>query len=101
KGGEWARLYHYVLICTSMLLFVVFSVLADFRADQYLYLIAYVPLTLHLIRVTKVVHPRDYDPELRKLALSTFLLALLFSLSLISFIQDVLVQFFKALFNNI
>lgn len=101
KGGEWARMYHYVLVCTAMLLVLIFSILSDFRPDQYLYLIAYVPLLLHLIRVTKVVHPRDYDPELRKLALSTFLLALLFSLSLISFIQDIVVQFFKALFTNI
>lgn len=99
-GGEAAKKYHYFLIITAMVLVVVFSILEDFRADQYIYLIAYAPLILHLIRVYKNREPRALDPELKKLAISTFLLSILLSLSLISFLQDIVVQFFTALWNG-
>ncbi|RYZ49866.1 MAG: 1,4-dihydroxy-2-naphthoate polyprenyltransferase [Sphingobacteriales bacterium] len=100
-GGAAAKQYHYFLVISAMLLILVFSILEDFRLDQYLYLIIYFPLVAHLVRVYKNREPRALDPELKKLAISTFLVSILLSLSLISFIQDVIVQFFNGIAGNI
>jgi 1,4-dihydroxy-2-naphthoate octaprenyltransferase len=91
-GGAKAKKYHYFLIVTAMVLVLVFAVLNDFHIDQYLFLLAYIPLTKHLITVNKNQVPRDLDPELKKLALSTFALSVLLALCMIFFISDLLVN---------
>ncbi len=91
-GGANAKKYHYVLVIGAMLLVVLFAVLSQFHFDQYLFLIAYFPLTKHLITVFKNKDPRHLDPELKKLALSTFLLSVMLSLCLIYFLSDIFVN---------
>ncbi len=100
-GGAKAKIYHYFLIVTAMLLVVVFAVLAKFQFDQYLFLIMYIPLTMHLVRVYRNTDPTRLDPELKKLAISTFLLSVLLSLSFIFFFQDIIVQIVNAFARNI
>jgi 1,4-dihydroxy-2-naphthoate octaprenyltransferase len=56
--------------------------------------LAYIPLTNHLITVYKNQEPRALDPELKKLALSTFALSILLAVCMISLIQDVIVNLF-------
>jgi len=73
---------------------IAFAVLSNFRFDQYLFLLAYIPLTKHLITVSKNQDPKLLDPELKKVALSTFLLSILLSLSMISLISDIIVNVF-------
>jgi 1,4-dihydroxy-2-naphthoate octaprenyltransferase len=46
---------------------------------MYFVFIAFVPLLFHLNRVRKILAPKDYDPQLKILALSTFFLAIVFS----------------------
>ncbi len=99
-GGAAAKKYHYFLVISAMVLCIVFSFLLDFRLDQYLFLIAYIPFTKHLFRVKKAIDPKDFDPELKKLAIATFLLSILLSLDLISFIQDVVMQIFNVSVNQ-
>jgi 1,4-dihydroxy-2-naphthoate polyprenyltransferase len=93
NGNIWARKYHFFLVITAMLLIVFFALLNDFHFDQYIFLVAYIPLTIHLITVYKNKDPKTLDPELKKLALSTFLLSILLSLALIYFVSDVLVYY--------
>jgi 1,4-dihydroxy-2-naphthoate octaprenyltransferase len=93
-GGEKAKKYHYVVIITAMVLVVVFAILSDFRFDQYLFLLAYIPLIKHLITVSKNTDAKLLDPELKKVALSTFLLSVLLSVSMISLISDIIVNVF-------
>jgi 1,4-dihydroxy-2-naphthoate polyprenyltransferase len=93
-GGEKAKIYHYILIASAMVLVMVFAILSDFRLDQYLFLVAYVPLTKHLIKVYKNIDPKLLDPELKKLALSTFGLSVLLGLCMVSLIQDIIVNLF-------
>lgn len=93
-GGAKAKIYHYFLIITAMLLIVCFAVLQDFKFDQYLFLVAYIPLTKHLVTVYKNKDARALDPELKKVAISTFLLSLLLSLCLIFFFSDIIVNLF-------
>ena len=91
-GAAKAKKYHYFLIVSAMILVLVFALINDFRIDQYLFLLAYIPLTKHLITVHKNQEPKLLDPELKKLALSTFALSILLAICMISLIQDVIVN---------
>jgi len=93
-GGEKAKKYHYFLIVSAMVLVLIFAVLSKYRLDQYLFLLAYIPLTKHLITVRKNQETRALDPELKKLALSTFALSILLALCMVSLIQDIIVNLF-------
>ncbi|WP_395063274.1 1,4-dihydroxy-2-naphthoate octaprenyltransferase [Flavobacterium sp.] len=103
NGGAWAKKYHFFLIISAMVLVLVFTLIFDFsyrdtnpeqlNFDLYLFLIAYFPIIAHLVRVAKNKEPKLLDPELKKLALSTFLLSILLSLSLIYFLSDMLIYY--------
>lgn len=75
-----------------MVLVLVFAILDNFHFDQYLFLLAYIPLTKHLITVYKNQDPKALDPELKKLALSTFALSVLLALCMIFFFSDLIVN---------
>ena len=94
-GGAKAKVYHYFLIISAMLLVLIFAYLKKFNFDQYLFVVAYFPLTSHLITVYKNKVPRALDPELKKLAITTFLLSILLSLALIFFISDLFLFFLE------
>ncbi|MNQ45401.1 1,4-dihydroxy-2-naphthoate octaprenyltransferase [compost metagenome] len=93
-GAANAKMYHYFLIVGAMVLVVVFAVLENFHFDQYLFLVTYIPLTKHLITVSKNQEPRALDPELKKVALSTFALSVLLALCMVSLISDIIVNLF-------
>lgn len=91
-GGAKAKKYHYFLIVSAMVLVLFFAFLSEYRLDQYLFLLAYIPLIKHLSTVRKNQEPRALDPELKKLALSTFALSILLALCMVSLIQDLIVN---------
>jgi 1,4-dihydroxy-2-naphthoate octaprenyltransferase len=93
-GAENAKKYHFALVITAMVLVLIFAIISDFQIDQYLFLLAYFPLTKHLINVYKNQEKRALDPELKKLALSTFALSILLALSMIYFFSDIVVNTF-------
>ncbi|MEO0045707.1 MAG: 1,4-dihydroxy-2-naphthoate octaprenyltransferase [Bacteroidota bacterium] len=92
-GGAAAKKYHFFLVISAMLLVLLFGFLNDFHFDQYIFVVAYFPLIGHLITVYKNKNPKLLDPELKKLAISTFLLSVLLALCLIFFISDVVVNY--------
>lgn len=97
-GIKNAKKYHYFLIISAMVLTLLFAIQNDFEADggfnfdQYFFIIAYIPLCKHLNTVYKNTNPEELDAELKKLALSTFLMAILLSLCMIFFFSDLLVN---------
>jgi 1,4-dihydroxy-2-naphthoate octaprenyltransferase len=93
-GAAKAKKYHYFLIVSAMFLVLAFAISTDFRFDQYLFLLAYIPLVKHLITVYNNQDPKALDPELKKLALSTFALSTLLAICMISLIQDIIVNLF-------
>ncbi len=103
NGGAWAKKYHFFLVIAAMVLMLVFALIFDFsfrdpnpqrfNFDIYFFLLAYIPIIAHLKRVSKNKNPKLLDPELKKLALSTFLLSILLSLSLIYFISDIIIYY--------
>lgn len=93
-GGANAKIYHYFLVITSMLLVLLFAILSNFRLDQYLFIFAFIPLIRHLYDVYKNQDPRALDPELKKVALTTFVLSILLAICMISLVQDLFVNLF-------
>lgn len=93
NGGAWAKKYHFFLVISAMILVLIFAFLNEFHFDQYFFVVAYFPMISHLMTVYKNKTPRLLDPELKKLAISTFLLAVLLALCLIFFISDVVVNY--------
>ncbi len=100
-GSEKAEQYHYFLIITAMVLLIVFAIYFDmhkdvqpnkFNFDIYFFIVAFVPLFLHLKTVKNNTIPRNLDPELKKLALATFAIAIFLSLSMIYFLSDIFVN---------
>jgi 1,4-dihydroxy-2-naphthoate octaprenyltransferase len=90
-GGKLAKKYHFFLVSSAIVLFLLFGIFQNFAFDQYIYCIVFLPLMSHLMRVFKIQDPKYLDPELKKLALSTFIISLLLALSLIYFISDIIV----------
>jgi 1,4-dihydroxy-2-naphthoate octaprenyltransferase len=79
-GEEFAKYYHYYLLGSAFLLTLLYVIL-DYRSpQQLLFCIAFIPIIRHLIVVYNNTKAKDLDSELKKLALSTFLFALLFAL---------------------
>lgn len=79
-GAKRSKKYYYYLIGFS-LAFALFYVNYHLQSGwQFMFLMAYFPIVKQLIRVLKNDNPVDLDPELKILALSTFLFSLLFGL---------------------
>lgn len=93
-GIEAAKKYHYFLIISAMILVLAFAFFSQYRWDQYLFLLAFFPLIKHLITVYKNTESRALDPELKKLALSTFALSMLLAIDMISLVQDLITNIF-------
>jgi 1,4-dihydroxy-2-naphthoate octaprenyltransferase len=93
-GSANAKVYHYFLVISAMVLMLEFSYFKEFNIDQYIFVLAYIPLIKHLVTVYKNKNPKELDPELKKVALSTFVLSILLSLSFIFFFQDIFVNLF-------
>ncbi|MHA7057321.1 1,4-dihydroxy-2-naphthoate octaprenyltransferase [Aquimarina sp. M1] len=79
-GIAKAKKYHYFLITGAMVSMLIFLFFTYIRYMNLLVLIAFIPLLIHLVKVVKTKNTKHLDPELKKVALSTFLLAILFSL---------------------
>lgn len=85
-GAKNAKYYHYFLVGGAMLLVLVFAVIYNgigFRWDQYAFIVAYFPLISHLKTVYYCEDNRRLDPQLKKLAISTFLLSVILAMVLI------------------
>ncbi|MEP1488416.1 MAG: 1,4-dihydroxy-2-naphthoate octaprenyltransferase [Algibacter sp.] len=76
-GVEKVKLYHYFLIGSAMVLSLLFGILYYTSPYNFIYFIAYIPIVIHLKKVSKNTDPRALNPELKKLALTTFALAVL------------------------
>ncbi len=82
-GNEFARYYHFYLLGASFLFSLLYTVLNFKSFFQFLFLLAFIPILKHAYTVYNNKDPKELDPELKKLALSTFLYAILFGIGLI------------------
>ena len=77
-GVENAKYYHYYLLIASFLFAALYTFMFYKSWHQFLFLLAYIPIGKHFLVVVNNKRPILLDPELKKLALSTFLFAILF-----------------------
>lgn len=82
-GSQKAKIYHYSLIIGALMLLVVYTYLHFSSIWQWLFLIAFIPLCLNIVVVAKNIIFSELDKELKKVALSTFLCAILFFIGIL------------------
>ncbi len=82
-GFKNAKIYHYTLLFLALVCAVVYTLLNYQTPYQFIFLIAYVPLVKHVLFVINTSEVSQFDGELKKVALSTFLFAILFGLGLL------------------
>ncbi|WP_405415652.1 1,4-dihydroxy-2-naphthoate octaprenyltransferase [Maribacter sp. Asnod1-A12] len=80
-GLKKAKIYHYLLLVISFLSLFCFLIATNGSHIRYVCLVGYVMVFIHLRKVAATNNEAELDPELKKLALSTFFIALLFFIS--------------------
>ena len=76
-GKSKAKIYHFFLVLVAIISAVFF--LQELNTFRYLFLIPFCILTLHLQKVNNTQEDKDFDPELKKVALTTFLIAIMYA----------------------
>ena len=79
-GITKAKKYHFFLIFGALFASSIFVILNFSSVIQLLFLIAFIPLIKNLVTVTKNKQLPELDSELKKVALSTFLFAIIFGI---------------------
>lgn len=82
-GSESAKYYHYYLLITAFLFALLYTIVHYNSPYQLLFLITLFPILKHFKVVAKNKTPKLLDPELKKLAITTFLFSILFGIGLI------------------
>jgi len=74
------KIYHALLLLVSFVAFLIYGIL-EINGRALFFLIPYVIILIHLRKVIYTDKPVELDPELKKLAMSTFLLSVLLYLA--------------------
>ena len=82
-GKEKSKTYHLVLVIGAMVIGLVFAILYYTSLWNFLFLVAYIPLTLHIKKIVNAQSSSDFDSQLKGLALSTFLFSVLLGIGYI------------------
>lgn len=80
-GGQKVKHYHTALISVAFIASILYFTVKAEANIEFLPLIAFIPLFINIRKVYTNESPPLLDPELKKVALSTFLFALLFLLT--------------------
>lgn len=76
-GLRRAKMYHFGLILSSIIVSFIFGLLYYNSILNLIYFIVFIPLLLHLRRVSNMKELKNFDPELKVVALSTFAFSVL------------------------
>jgi 1,4-dihydroxy-2-naphthoate polyprenyltransferase len=79
-GINNAKKYHILIIISAIILSALFGILYYNKIYNLIFFVAYIPLILHIKKVLNNKDSRLLDPELKKVALTTVLLAVLMGL---------------------
>jgi 1,4-dihydroxy-2-naphthoate octaprenyltransferase len=81
-GFDKGKIYQVILIISAFILSSIYAFLKAESILAYLFLLLFLPLGNHLLRVANSKGGKSLDPELKLVALSTFFFALVFVLGL-------------------
>ena len=79
-GADFAKYYHYSLIIAAFLFAFLYNAIHYQKPQQFLFIIAFIPLVKHIHFVVHNNEDSQLDGELKKVALSTFFFGILFGL---------------------
>jgi len=79
-GVVRAKKYHYFLIIGALITALIYTVLNFSSIYEFVFLVAFIPLVKNMITVSRNNTPEELDGELKKVALCTFLFAILFGI---------------------
>ena len=79
-GVVRAKKYHYFLIIGALITALIYTFLNFSSIYEFVFLVAFIPLVKNMITVSRNNTPAELDGELKKVALSTFLFAILFGI---------------------
>ena len=82
-GIDNARMYHTALIISGFVAAIVYVLLNLTSSMQFLFIITAMLFRKHLAAVRAVEDPKDFDPLLKQLAISTFIFSILFGIGII------------------
>jgi 1,4-dihydroxy-2-naphthoate octaprenyltransferase len=82
-GKHRAKKYHLFLIISAMAMVLLFAILYYTSIYNLLVLISFVPLTIHIKKISNAKAPKDYDSQLKVLALTAFLFSVLIGIGYI------------------
>lgn len=82
-GLKNARIYHTALIVLGFVASIAYVIINFTSTFQFLFIILLKLFRKHLANVWKVADPKDFDPLLKELAISTFVFAILFAIGII------------------
>ncbi|MBO0323394.1 1,4-dihydroxy-2-naphthoate octaprenyltransferase [Muricauda sp. CAU 1633] len=85
-GFANGKRYHFALISLAVLCFLGYIWLEKISLLNTYFMLAFLPILIHLATVLKTQEPGELDGELKKLALSTFALAILFYIAINNFL---------------
>nr|WP_298927076.1 1,4-dihydroxy-2-naphthoate octaprenyltransferase [uncultured Allomuricauda sp.] len=85
-GFENGKRYHVLLITLAFLCLLGYTWIEKIGISHAFYMLAFIPILIHIRRVIITKEPVKLDGELKKLALSTFLLSLLFYVAVNNFL---------------
>ena len=77
-GYNKGKIYHYTILITAVICMLFYVFTTHFGWQSIVVTCTFIPTFIHLNRVRKTKNPVLLDPELKKLALNTFLVAIVF-----------------------
>jgi 1,4-dihydroxy-2-naphthoate octaprenyltransferase len=82
-GSKAAKIYHLLLICLSIAFSLVYNLMQFNSAYQFLFMLTCPLFALNAAVVIRSTDPRELNPELKNLALSTFAFSITFGVGLV------------------
>lgn len=82
-GRQRAKYYHYFIVSFALLAFIIYAIHSAKPWMNFAFVLGYIPFVKHLLFVKNNTNPKELDSQMKIVALSTFLVSVLFSLALI------------------
>ncbi|WP_340074080.1 1,4-dihydroxy-2-naphthoate polyprenyltransferase [Leptobacterium sp. I13] len=79
-GASLAKYYHYYLLVGAFFFAIMYFIFKYEKPVNFLFIFAFIPIALHIRKVFHITEPTNFDPELKKVALSIFLFSVLFAI---------------------
>tara|TARA_Y100000766_G_scaffold54642_1_gene44304 strand:+ start:30 stop:416 length:387 start_codon:yes stop_codon:yes gene_type:complete len=83
-GLSNAKIYHFIILITGMFSSIIYILIQEFKLIELIFIVTFIPIFIHLKTINKIKNtPAEFNPELKKMVISTFLFSTLFFISII------------------